>query len=89
MRGLRIERIVSTGQSTPEGSWFDQAWSEWVIVLAGEALIAFEDDAESRRLRPGDYLFIPPHRRHRVAWTDPGRPTIWLAVHFDESTNAG
>ena len=80
---VRIERIVSTGQASPETTWFDQTWNEWVIVLAGEAVIAFEGEHEHKRLRPGDYVFIPPHRRHRVAWTDPGRPTVWLAVHFD------
>jgi cupin 2 domain-containing protein len=82
---LRIERIVSTGQASPEAGWFDQAWSEWVIVLSGEARVAFEDEGEPRRLRAGDYIFIPSHRRHRVVWTDPNRPTVWLAVHHDEA----
>jgi len=82
---LLIERIVSAGQSSPEAGWFDQAWSEWVIVLSGEARIAFEGESEASRLRPGDYIFIPPHRRHRVIWTDPERPTVWLAVHYDET----
>ena len=58
-----------------------------MIVLAGEAVIAFEGEPESRRMRAGDYLFIAPHRRHRVTWTDPDRPTIWLAAHFDETAN--
>jgi cupin 2 domain-containing protein len=30
---------------------------------------------------PGDHVHIPAHRRHRVEWTDPAQPTVWLAVH--------
>jgi len=79
---LRIERIVSTGQASPPGFWYDQPWAEWVLVLAGSAGLVFEGEAEPRVLRPGDYLLIPAHRRHRVAWTDPEQPTVWLAVHY-------
>ena len=79
--GLRIERIVSTGQASPPGFWYDQDWAEWVLVLAGSAGLLFEDEAEPRVLGPGDHVLIPAHARHRVAWTDPGRPTVWLAVH--------
>jgi cupin 2 domain-containing protein len=79
---LRIERIVSTGQVSPPGFWYDQDWAEWVLVVAGAAGLLFEDEAAPRVLRPGDYLLIPAHRRHCVAWTDAERPTVWLAVHF-------
>jgi cupin 2 domain-containing protein len=79
---VRIERIVSTGQASPPGFWYDQDWAEWVAVLAGSAGLLIEGEAEPRILRAGDYLLIPAHRRHRVAWTDPERPTVWLAVHF-------
>ena len=79
---LRIERIVSTGQASPPGFWYDQPWAEWVLALAGAAGLVFEGEAEPRVLRPGDYLLIPAHRRHRVAWTDPEQPTVWLAVHY-------
>jgi cupin 2 domain-containing protein len=79
--GVRVERIVSTGQASPPGFWYDQAWAEWVLVVSGEALLQFEDESEPRRLTAGDYLHIAPHRRHRVAWTDPNQPTIWLAIH--------
>jgi cupin 2 domain-containing protein len=81
--GMRIERIVSTGQSSPEASWYDQEWNEWVVVLAGQAQLVFEDEAEPVRLGPGDHILIPAHRRHRVAWTNPEQPTVWLAVHYD------
>jgi cupin 2 domain-containing protein len=78
---LRIERIVSTGQSSPEGFWFDQDQNEWVIVLRGAARLRFEPD-EVIEMRPGAYVNIPAHRRHRVEWTDPNQPTVWLAIHY-------
>ncbi len=83
--GLRIERIVSTGQATPPGEWYQGACDEWVALLAGAARLRFEDEARERTLTPGDWLRIPAHARHRVEWTDPARPTVWLAVHFDPS----
>ena len=80
--GVRIERIVSVGQASPEGFWYDQAESEWVLLLAGTARLRFADEAEARTLGPGDHVHIAAHRRHRVEWTDPERPTIWLAVFY-------
>jgi cupin 2 domain-containing protein len=79
--GLRIERIVSAGQASPPGYWYDQGWDEWVVLLAGSAGLVIEGEAEIT-LKPGDYVFLPAHMRHRVAWTDAGRPTVWLAVHI-------
>ena len=78
---VRIERIVSTGQASPPGFWFDQDWAEWVLVLAGSARLVIEGETQARTMHPGDYLLIPAHCRHRVDWTDPERPTVWLAVH--------
>jgi cupin 2 domain-containing protein len=80
--GLRIERIVSTGQSSPPDFWYEQADAEWVVLLAGEALLRFEDETDARRLRAGDWLCIEPRRRHRVDWTAPATPTVWLAIHY-------
>ena len=80
--GARVERIVSRGQASPPGFWYDQDWTEWVIVLAGAAAILIEGESAPRRLAPGDHLEIPAHVRHRVEWTDADEPTIWLAVHF-------
>jgi len=79
---IQIERIVSTGQVTPPGQWYDSAREEWVALLAGAARLRFEDEMGERTLAPGDWLHIPAHARHRVEWTDPARPTVWLAVHF-------
>jgi len=84
--GIRIERIVSTGHASPPGFWYDQAESEWVVVLRGEAVLAFED--ETQILKPGDYVLIPPHRKHRVNSTSLTEPTVWLAVFFDGKKKA-
>jgi cupin 2 domain-containing protein len=78
---VRIERIVSTGQSTPMHQPLRQAHDEWVLILAGAAGIRIEGEAE-RSLRPGDHLFIAAHSRHWVTWTAMSEPTIWLAVHL-------
>ncbi len=79
---LRIERILSHGQKSPPGFWYDQAEGEWVVVLKGAARLRFEDETEPRTLLPGDFVEIAPHRRHRVEWTDPKEPTVWLAVYY-------
>jgi cupin 2 domain-containing protein len=78
---LRIERIVSTGQASPPGFWYDQQEAEWVLLLAGSAGLLIEGEAAPRVLAPGDYLHIPARTRHRVEWTDAAQPTVWLAVH--------
>ncbi len=84
-RFVRIERIVSTGQSSPEGFWYDQDQAEWVVVLTGEAHLLMDDNSEPVSLRPGDHLLIPAHRKHRVDWTTPQEATVWLAVFFYDS----
>lgn len=80
--GLRIERIVSTGQASPPGFWYDQPEDEWVVLLSGSAGLSIEGEPEVRALKPGDWLRIPAHVRHRVEWTDATQPSVWLAVHF-------
>jgi cupin 2 domain-containing protein len=80
-RGARIERIVSTGQASPPGFWWDQGQAEWVVLLSGSAGLLLEGENEPRILRPGDYLEIPARKKHRVEWSDPKEPTVWLAVH--------
>lgn len=81
-QNVRIERIVSTGHSSPEGFWYDQAEAEWVIVLKGQAKLLLEGDDEPLTMLPGDHILIPPHRKHRVVWTTSVEPTVWLAVFF-------
>lgn len=82
--GLRVERIVSTGQTSPPGFWYDQAEAEWVVLLQGAARLRFADETDERILAPGDWLYVAPRRRHRVEWTDTAAPTVWLALHFPE-----
>lgn len=75
-----IERIVSRGQITPETEWYNQEKDEWVILLSGEARILFENSGEIS-LKPGDYLLIPAHQRHKVTYTSKSPECIWLALH--------
>lgn len=77
--GIRIERIVSTGQSSDE--WYDQEDDEWVVLLSGGAGLLIEDEGQDRELAPGDWLFLPAHCRHRVTWTQAQPATVWLAIH--------
>ncbi len=66
---VRIERIVSQGQSSPEGFWYDQEQSEFVVLLQGAARLRFEDGEVE--MKPGSFIDIPAHKRHRVEWTSP------------------
>lgn len=78
--GVKIERIVSGGQSTPEGEWYDQERDEWVALIQGNAVLQYENGSELA-LGAGDHVLIPAHTRHRVASTGSEPPCIWLAVH--------
>ena len=82
---VRVERIVSRGHASPPGSWYDQDRDEFVLLVSGAARLLFEGDPGPVELRPGDHLTIPARRRHRVEWTTPDGPTVWLAVHCEGS----
>jgi cupin 2 domain-containing protein len=84
-RGVRIERIVSFGQASPDGYWYDQEEAEFVVVLSGNARLTIEGENEDRVLGPGDATYLPAHCRHRVASTDVSGPTVWLAIFLDSS----
>lgn len=81
-RHFRLERIISSGQMTPPGEWYDQESNEWVVLIKGNAGLLFEGETEPRVMGQGDYVHIPAHRRHRVEWTDPEQKTVWLALHY-------
>lgn len=85
--GFRIERIVSQGQASDEGFWYDQPDDEWVVVLEGSARLEIAEPPSVVELTAGDWVSLPARCRHRVAWTDPDRPTMWLAVHGSSSAN--
>ena len=80
---LRLERIISKGQSTSEDAWYDQEEGEWIIILEGHAILEF-DNEEYVTLKKGDYVNIPAHCKHKVKWTDPDQLTIWLAIFYKE-----
>lgn len=80
-KAVKIERIVSRGHSSPDEGWYDQAQTEWVMVVQGRAVIGYPDK-EPITLVAGDYVTIAAHEKHRVEWTTPGEDTIWLAVHY-------
>jgi cupin 2 domain-containing protein len=82
---FRLERIVSFGQATPSGQWYDQEQNEWVVLLSGAAGLRFEEEESLRVLHPGDFVNIPAHTRHRVEWTDEKQHTVWLALHYSKS----
>jgi cupin 2 domain-containing protein len=80
---VRIERIISHGHASPADSWYDQAQAEWVIVLKGAAKLQFEDGMVE--MKPGDFINIPAFKKHRVDWTTPNEPTVWLGVRYGEA----
>ena len=80
---VRIERIVSRGHASPRDFWYDQPQDELVVVLRGHARLQFASEDSPRELAPGDWAHIAAHQRHRVEWTTPDEPTVWLAVHYD------
>ena len=79
---VQIERIVSKGHVSPGEGWYDQERHEFVVLMRGAARLEFEDGSVSE-LAPGDWLNIPAHQKHRVAWTDKSTETVWLAVHYE------
>jgi cupin 2 domain-containing protein len=81
---VRIERIISHGHASPADFWYDQAQAEWVIVLKGAARLQFEDGMVE--LKPGDFINIPASKKHRVEWTTPDEPTVWLGVRYGGTT---
>ncbi|TVP94991.1 MAG: cupin domain-containing protein [Planctomycetaceae bacterium] len=80
-RSVRIERIVSTGHASPADFWYDQDEHEWIAVLRGEAMLELPGEP-AVTMRPGDTRLVRAHQKHRVAWTSPNEPTVWLAVFF-------
>ena len=81
-RSFQLQRIVSTGQTSPPGQWYDQDTHEWVLLLSGAARLRIDGEAGLLQMQPGDYIHIPAHVRHRVEWTDPDQETVWLALHY-------
>ena len=81
---VRIERIVSFNHASSEDFWYDQEQNEWVVILQGRAKILFAGENFPLEMGPGDFVNIPAHQRHRIEWTTPDGPTIWLAVFYSK-----
>lgn len=80
--GTKIERIVSWGGRVPDEGTFDQDWTEFVVLMQGQARLVALEPEQTFDLEPGDWLEIPPKRRHYVACTSREPPAVWLAVHL-------
>lgn len=80
---VKIERIISRGHCSAEDDWYDQSQNEFVLLLQGEAELDFMEPKEHSILKPGDYLVIPAHRKHRVASTSTEVDTLWLTVFYN------
>lgn len=78
--GIAIERIVSTGQASPEGFWYRQGRDEWVALLQGEARLSWKN-GKVVPMKAGDWILIPAGEEHRVDFTSNDPPCIWLAIH--------
>ena len=76
---VRIERIVSAGQTT---GWYDQRETEFVALLEGSAEIEYENK-QTIALSKGDTLLIAPHEKHRVCFTSAQPPCIWLCIFYE------
>ena len=80
--GIRFERILSEGERSPDGFWYDQPENEWLILIEGKAEIETEEGR--LRLGAGDSLFLPAHFRHRVAATSAEPRCLWLCCFWKE-----
>jgi cupin 2 domain-containing protein len=86
-RGIRSKRSFRPATSPPEGFWYDQTEHELAMVLTGAARLAFEDRVVE--MISGDSINIPAYARHRVEWTTPDQPTVWLAVYYGAELSSG
>jgi cupin 2 domain-containing protein len=78
---VKIELIISKGNSSPDSGWYDQDKNEWILVIKGAAILEFTDGS-TQKMKVGDHINIAAHEKHRVQWTDPDTDTIWLAVFY-------
>ena len=77
---IKIEKIVSNGQKSPENFWYEQEKSEFVLLLEGFAILEFEN--REVELKKGDCINIKAKQKHRVKFTSLDEPTIWFAVFY-------
>ena len=77
---IKIEKIVSNGQISPENLWYEQEKSEFILLLEGFAILEFEN--REVELKKGDCINIKAKQKHRVKFTSLDEPTIWFAVFY-------
>lgn len=77
---IKIEKIVSNGQSSPINFWYEQEKNEFVLILKGNAILEFEE--KCIELNEGDYIDIKAFTKHRVKYTNKDESTIWLAIFY-------
>ncbi len=78
---LKVERILSRGDVSEDGFWYEQDKDEFVMLVSGCARIQTGDS--EIELKDGDCLLIPKMFRHRVSYTSSNPPCVWLAVFGD------
>lgn len=81
-KNVKVKRIVSHGQKSKPDTWYDQDKNEFVLLIQGQAKLEFKEKDKITHLKPGDYLIIPAHKKHRVDWTPLNEDTVWLTVHY-------
>lgn len=77
---IKVEKIVSNGQSSPLNFWYEQKENEYILLLEGFAILEFGDFEVE--LKKGDCLNINSMQKHRVKFTSQEEPTIWFAVFY-------
>lgn len=73
-RGFAVEQILSGRLVAPQE--YEQDHDEWVVVLAGAAVL--EVGGVAHDVGVGDWWLLPAGVRHRLLRTEPG--TSWLTV---------
>lgn len=84
-KGFRVERVVSYGDCSPEGRWYDLDCDAWVVMIRGGVTLQLDEPEETKYVATGDWIFLPAHRRHRVESSSKEPPAIWLAVYGSRS----
>ena len=75
-KNVEIKKIISNTLKTPQT--FIQKEDEFVVLLKGCAKIVI--NGEIKKLKAGDFLFIPANTPHTVLKTK--KIAVWLAIHI-------
>ena len=75
-KNIEIKKIVSNTLKTPQT--FSQKEDEFVVLLKGCAKLEINGDI--KKLKAGDFLFIPANTPHTLLKTK--KTAIWLAIHI-------